>query len=117
MVKISSTNAFFQLFLNLAIQTPYASCSLTPYEQELENRPAFVNYGIKRTFNSLAVHVCLVDDTVKQKQKVSMIFQQMKHREVNDERARSFIREQRLRQQAQRHFREMQKRNYSSADD
>jgi len=41
----------------------------------------------------------------------------MKHREVNDERARSFIREQRLRQQAQRHFREMQKRNYSSADD
>lgn len=53
----------------LAIQTPYAYCDLLSYEEDLEDRPPFVNYGghyrdqqwgEKRTFNSLAVHVCFV---------------------------------------------------------
>ena len=54
----------------LAIKTPYFSCGLTRNEQDLEGRPPFVNYGgqyndkqsgQKRTFNSLAIHVYLLD--------------------------------------------------------
>jgi len=53
-----------------AINTPYALCNLTINEEDSENRPAFVNYGgryndkqggEKRTFNSAAVHVCLIE--------------------------------------------------------
>jgi hypothetical protein len=68
-IEISSHSyRLFFLWLYLAIYTPYALCNLTNNEQDSENRPAFVNYGgryndkqygEKRTFNSLAVHVCL----------------------------------------------------------
>lgn len=53
--------------MHLAIETPYAHCNLTNYSRDSEDRPPFVNYGgqygdrqfgEKRTFNSLAVHVC-----------------------------------------------------------
>ena len=49
-----------------AIQTPYALCNLTRYEQDEEKRAPFINYGgsftnrkigDKRTFNAQAVHV------------------------------------------------------------
>ena len=52
-----------------AITTPHGLCDLASDQQNLENRPAFVNYGgrftdkqfgQKRTFNSLAIHVSLV---------------------------------------------------------
>lgn len=63
-MKIKFLTISMKIFL--AIPTPYALCDLTKSEQELENRPPFVNYGgryndktsgEKRTFNSLAVHV------------------------------------------------------------
>jgi len=65
-------NFYYLLFLwiYLAINTPYALCNLSDIEHESEKRPPFVNYGghyndkqygQKRTFNSLAVHVCLVE--------------------------------------------------------
>jgi hypothetical protein len=52
--------------LFLAIKTPYAQCDLIHGQENSENRPPFVNYGghyddkqfgEKRTFNSLAIHV------------------------------------------------------------
>ena len=51
----------------LAIKTPYAQCQLVHGHENAENRPPFINYGgryddkqrgEKRTFNSLAIHVC-----------------------------------------------------------
>jgi hypothetical protein len=54
------------IILFLAIKTPYAMCDLTYGQENSEHRPPFVNYGgryddkqygEKRTFNSLAIHV------------------------------------------------------------
>ncbi|CAF1232231.1 unnamed protein product [Adineta steineri] len=83
-----------------AIKTPYALCNLSTKQEELENRPSFMNYGgrsndkqggQKRTFNSLAIH-------------------QLKHHEVDNERLRSLLRERHLHHQAENYFREMEKR-------
>jgi hypothetical protein len=61
---------FFLLKIFLAIPTPHWQCNLTKYEEDSETRPPFVNYGgrynnkssgEKRTFNSLAVHVCFIE--------------------------------------------------------
>ena len=55
--------------LFLAIKTPYAQCQLNHVQENSENRPPFINYGgrygdkqhgEKRTFNSLAIHVRLL---------------------------------------------------------
>ena len=57
------------LYVPSAIKTPNALCDLSCREENSETRPPFINYGgryddkhygEKRTFNSLAIHVCQV---------------------------------------------------------
>ncbi|CAF1137108.1 unnamed protein product [Adineta steineri] len=89
-----------------AIKTPYGLCDLTHGNENLENRPPFVNYGgrysdkqhgQKRTFNSLAVH-------------------QLKHHEHEEQRLADVLRERRLRLQAENYFRETEERHAQAQD-
>lgn len=70
-IKIYSSyiRNFNKYLLFLAIKTPYGLCDLTYGQENTETRPPFINYGSryddkqngkKRTFNSLAIHVCLI---------------------------------------------------------